>query len=68
MVKINLTLLKINFLKKINSKIINISRVTSVDAASSFNDSYFDWIYIDTDHSYSTTLNELLAYEKKIKA
>jgi hypothetical protein len=61
-------LVKNKFSKKINSKIINISRVTSVDAASSFNDGYFDWIYIDTDHSYSTTLNELLAYEKKIKA
>ena len=61
-------LVKNKFSKQINNRIINISRDTSIDAASSFNDSYFDWIYIDTDHSYSTTLKELLAYENKIKA
>ena len=60
-------LVKNKFSKQINSGIINITRATSVGAASSFNDNYFDWIYIDTDHSYSTTKKELLAYEKKIK-
>ena len=32
-----------------------------------FKDDYFDWIYIDTDHSYPTTIGELEAYAPKIK-
>lgn len=59
---------KNKFSKLINNKTMSISRITSIDAASSFKDGYFDWIYIDTDHSYLNTLNELIAYEKKIKA
>jgi len=44
---------------------INLGRSTNV--AEQFEDSYFDWIYIDTDHSYAVTKAELLAYHKKIK-
>jgi len=32
-----------------------------------FPDAYFDWIYIDTDHSYPTTRDELAVYESKMK-
>lgn len=32
-----------------------------------FEDSFFDWVYIDTDHSYCTTWNELLLCNKKVK-
>ena len=32
-----------------------------------FNDNYFDWIYIDTSHSYMNTIEELNLYSKKIK-
>ena len=32
-----------------------------------FNDNYFDWIYIDTSHSYMNTIAELNLYSKKIK-
>ena len=46
---------------------VDLIRSLSVDAAKQFKDSYFDWIYIDTDHSYDTTLAELLAYERTIK-
>ncbi|MEX0773138.1 MAG: class I SAM-dependent methyltransferase, partial [Balneolales bacterium] len=28
---------------------------------------YFDWIYIDTDHSYETTRDELRLYASKVK-
>src|SRR6056297_2247811 len=28
---------------------------------------YFDWIYIDTDHSYETTKEELFKYAPKVK-
>ncbi len=46
---------------------VEIVRSLSVEAAKHFDDNYFDWIYIDTDHSYKTTLAELYAYERTIK-
>ena len=33
-----------------------------------FKDDYFDWIYIDTSHCYSETINELNHYSKKMKS
>jgi predicted O-methyltransferase YrrM len=39
----------------------------STDVVSSFQDDYFDWIYIDTDHSYSNTISELSLYGPKMK-
>jgi hypothetical protein len=32
-----------------------------------FDDGFFDWVYIDTDHSYQTTWDELLLCNKKVK-
>jgi hypothetical protein len=61
----------INVKEKFEDKIIvgevEIVRSLSLPAAERFDDKYFDWIYIDTDHSYKTTIAELYAYEKKIK-
>lgn len=39
----------------------------STDCAFHFEDGYFDWIYIDTNHSYQTTFAELRAYAPKMK-
>lgn len=39
----------------------------STDAAYDFPDNYFDWIYIDTDHTYETTRDELRLYAPKMK-
>lgn len=44
---------------------INLGLSTSV--VSQYPDRYFDWIYIDTDHSYKTTRDELEAYRLKMK-
>ena len=33
----------------------------------SFEDNFFDWIYIDTNHSYETTRDELLVAERLVK-
>jgi hypothetical protein len=46
---------------------IEIVHNNSINAAHNFQNDYFDWVYIDTDHSYETTLKELYAYAIKIK-
>ena len=40
----------------------------STEAVDEFADSYFDWVYLDTDHSYKVTKEELEAYAPKMKA
>jgi hypothetical protein len=55
------------FLKEINSGKIEIHRGFSTIVGASFPDDYFDWVYIDTDHSYNTTKEELEIYSKKVK-
>ena len=55
------------FQSQINEGKVKIHQGYSTDLASSFKDKYFDWIYIDTDHSYQVTKAELLAYKEKIK-
>lgn len=46
---------------------IEINRGLSVDVLPTFADDYFDWIYIDTDHSYDTTYRELVLGAAKVK-
>jgi hypothetical protein len=55
------------FRSEVNTKQVIIHRKTSLDAISEFPDHYFDWVYIDTTHSYELTRNELKQYAKKIK-
>jgi len=47
---------------------VKIDRKMSTEAAADFAENYFDWIYIDTDHSYKTTREELRKYAPKMKA
>jgi hypothetical protein len=46
---------------------IHIHRHDSVDAANRFPNEFFDWIYIDADHSYDGCLRDLLAWYPKLK-
>lgn len=46
---------------------IEINQVNSVEAGNLFDNEYFDWVYIDTDHTYETTKAELNAFADKIK-
>lgn len=39
----------------------------STEVLATFPDGYFDWIYIDTNHSYETTRDELLLAERLVK-
>lgn len=56
------------FSTEIKSERVQIHRKLSTDASSDFPDNYFDLIYIDTDHSYDTTRDELIAYAPKMKS
>jgi hypothetical protein len=44
-----------------------IHKCDSTEAGNLFDDEYFDWIYIDTDHTYERTKAELNAFSSKIK-
>ena len=46
---------------------VEINLGLSTDVARTFQDNYFDWIYIDTDHTYKTTKDELELYRSKMK-
>ena len=46
---------------------IEINHGYSTDVVKEFPDNYFDWIYIDTAHSYKVTIEELNAYLPKMK-
>lgn len=56
------------FKSQIETGDIQINRGLSTEVVDDFADGYFDWVYIDTDHSYQTTLDELRRYAKKVKA
>jgi hypothetical protein len=57
-----------SFRSEIERGIVYIHQKSSLEASSAFRDGYFDFIYIDTDHSYQTTRDELIAYEPKMKS
>ena len=40
---------------------------TSVDASQAFRDFYFDWVYIDAGHDYSSVLRDIEAWMPKVK-
>ncbi len=62
-----LELIKNKFSKQIKDGKVEIRKGYSTDFASYFPDEFFDWIYIDTNHTYQTTMRELLLYSEKIK-
>lgn len=55
------------FQDQITSDKVVINQGLSTDMSLGFSDNYFDWIYIDTDHSYEVTKAELQAYKAKMK-
>jgi hypothetical protein len=55
------------FRNEIQSDKVKIHRNLSLAAAETFEAETFDWIYIDTDHTYETTWQELIHYAPKIK-
>jgi len=55
------------FKSQIDAGQVEINRGYSTDWIPKFEDQYFDWIYIDTDHSYKTTAAELELAQSKMK-
>ncbi|WP_342804684.1 class I SAM-dependent methyltransferase [Alteromonas sp. M12] len=62
-----LTIIQGKYETQLREEKIYIHRKLSIEAAEDFENEYFDWVYIDTDHSYHTTYQELNLYSKKIK-
>jgi len=50
-----------------NYKEVKLIRQKSTVAASLFSDNYFDWIYIDADHSYNGCYSDLNSFDIKVK-
>lgn len=55
------------FKSQIESGTVQIDLGYSTEVGKNFPKDYFDWIYIDTDHSYQTTIKELEIWESKVK-
>lgn len=62
-----MNLVSTKFADEIAEQQVHLHVGYSTVVVNDFEDGYFDWIYIDTDHSYKNTLKELYAYSKKIK-
>jgi hypothetical protein len=50
-----------------DKKFVTIHRCTSEQLAQNFSDEYFDWIYIDGDHSFEGVYSDLINYHSKVK-
>jgi hypothetical protein len=55
------------FAAEIRTGTVVMHRSWSADAATEFEDEYFDWIYIDGDHSYEGVIGDLRAFTPKVK-
>lgn len=62
-----LQIIKSKFELEIGSSRVVIRQGTSLDMLSQFDDKTFDWIYIDTDHSFALTWEELVLADRKVK-
>ena len=58
---------QVKFRELIASGKIELHRGYSTDWLPKFPDQYFDWVYIDTNHSYETTAQELEICKNKVK-
>jgi hypothetical protein len=58
---------KERFNKEIEEEKIEINLGFSTEVLKTFPDNYFDWVYLDTDHTYKTTAAELSILKTKLK-
>ncbi|HZY82565.1 MAG TPA: class I SAM-dependent methyltransferase [Cyclobacteriaceae bacterium] len=55
------------FATQVASKTVEINVGRSTEVLTTFPDAYFDWVYLDTDHTYKTTSEELAILTKKMR-
>ncbi len=55
------------FAQEISDGRVKIDEGFSTDVLPHYEDAYFDWIYIDTDHAYQTTADELALCDRIVK-
>lgn len=55
------------FKDQIARGVVEINRGFSDEVLATFPDEYFDWLYVDTNHSFETTRKELAVAAKKVK-
>lgn len=58
---------KNKFVKEITNGQVEIIRDLSFGGIAACSDQYFDWVYLDTDHTYNTTKRELELLRPKMK-
>lgn len=46
---------------------VEVIKFFSISASAMFEDEYFDWVYIDANHSYQAVLDDLNAWYPKVK-
>lgn len=63
----NLELVRQRFAPEISAGKVRLHRQKSIAALGQFPDHYFDWVYLDTDHSYPTTAAELALCARVVK-
>src|SRR5262245_10184860 len=56
-----------NLAAEIHAGVVEINRGMSTAVLATFAPAYFDWVYIDTDHSYETTRAELALARTRVK-
>jgi SAM-dependent methyltransferase len=59
--------IRARFADEISEGRVEVRRGMSVDVLTELPDASLDWAYIDTDHSYETTLAELRLAKRKVK-
>ena len=62
------TQVKSKFKTSIKSGVVEINKGFSTTVLPQFEDHYLDWIYIDSDHTYQTTSEELKIARDKVKS
>ena len=60
-------IVKTIFSNQIRDNQIVLNRGLSTEVLQTFDNAYFDWVYIDSDHSYETTKQELELCMEKVK-
>lgn len=56
-----------SFQNEIASDQVRLHRQTSEAASATFDDDYFDWVYIDGNHTYACVLSDLTRYCPKVR-